>query len=94
MPTMIEDSGTQPDPIETFELAARRSERLAIRTRCGRYVVVRDIVGRWHAFSAGLVSASFEDESGECSLMISGGRLIRLDELMVVLFHWPTGPGR
>lgn len=69
------------------------SERCQLEegVRIGRFVVVRDIDGRWHAVAAGAVAAACEADDGSVVLMLPGGRLMTLPQPLPVVLSWLDG---
>ena len=63
-------------------------------SRVGRFVLVRDIDGRLHALSATAVTAICDDGDGGAVLMLSGGRVVRVDQPVVTAAALLSGATR
>jgi hypothetical protein len=59
--------------------------------RVGRFVLIRDADGRWHALSMQAVYAISDLDDG-CALALPGGKLLRLMHPMGTVLAWLTGP--
>ena len=60
--------------------------------RVGRFVVLRDVDGRIHAVAAGSVGAVCETDDGTL-LMLPGGRMVHVPQVMAVVLAWLDGRG-
>jgi hypothetical protein len=59
--------------------------------RVGRFVLVRETEGHWHALSMQAVYAISELDDG-CVLALYGGKLLRLSQPMDTVLAWLAGP--
>ena len=60
--------------------------------RVGRFVVVRDVEGRFHALAAGSVAAVCGTDEGAL-LMLPGGRMVHVPRPLRVVLDWLDGRG-
>jgi hypothetical protein len=68
-------------------------DALADGTRVGRYVVLRDVDGRTHALATTAVAAVCADPEGGCTLLLPGGRMVRVDQPLELVLAWLGGQG-
>ena len=61
-------------------------------TRVGRFVIVRDLDGKVFAIAAGAVSAICETDDGAL-LMLPGGKLVHVPQMVSVVLDWLDGRG-
>lgn len=65
---------------------------LAEGERIGRFLVLRDVDGRLHAVSAGVIGAMCECDEGTL-IMLPGGRMVQVSRPLEVLLAWLDGRG-
>ncbi|MBL6078191.1 hypothetical protein JMJ56_09255 [Belnapia sp. T18] len=61
--------------------------------RIGRYLIVRDVDGRFHALSAAAVLAVCDDSCGGSMMLLPGGRAVRLDQSIETVLTWLNHSG-
>lgn len=60
--------------------------------RVGRFVVFRDLEGNTHAVAASSVAATCQTDDGTM-LLLPGGRMVHVPQVMSVVLAWLDGRG-
>ena len=61
---------------------------LADGTRIGRFIIIRDADGVCHAICASAVAALCEGADGATVLLLSGGRMLRVEQSLPTVLGW------